>query len=320
HTGDLPTHQLPDTPDEQQRQNSPASAVASSTTRQSDGPQPADLGALEELRQHAQRVVEIQDDPAIAAAKTDQDLAEEAAQRQRHRADERAEADTDHQAELRRRAARREREDKREAAREQHEDQITAAEQKRERQQAEAEAERKRLLDPTDQLRRAHQQRTWVPLTLMIPTAAATITSMVNLAVQGARVVSPAPFGALLGAGADLVFTAAMISLLIARLAGVDSLVAAAHGEKSQKRGLGWFTAGDLIAGAALVGLNIVAHSLPSADGSPHNPATGYLFAGLAAGFIFSSVFAPLARKLLDQKFRDAATAAQQHELAAHLD
>lgn len=317
-TGLLPTQQPSDPAREQQKpEPGESSAGAGAAVEPDPGARPADLAALSRLREHAEQVVAIQDDPAIATAKTDADLAAEAEQRQQHRADLRHADDKEHQDELTRRDQRRRRRNARETAREQHEDQIATATEKRERQQAEAEAERARLLDPTEQLRRAYQQRRWVPLVLVIPAAAAGITSMVNLAVQGARVIDPAGAGVALGAGADLVFTMAMLGLLIARMAGVDRLDSSTPPPTVK---LGWFTIGDLGAGLALVGLNVTAHLLPSSDGSPHDPNTGLMFFGLVAGFVFSSVFAPMARRLLDQKFEAASTAVRQSALAARLD
>lgn len=311
----LPTNQLP--PHGAEQHKPPDRDVASESTNNAVAAQPANLDALRQLREHAQQVVQIQDDPDIARAKTDQDLRAEAEQRQQHRADLRAEAESDHQAELARRAERRQRAHTRDAAADKHDDQLTAATQRREQQRAAADTERQRLLDPTDALRRAHQQRRIVPLLMLIPTVAATITSAVNLATQGARLINPSWAGSLLGAGADLVFTCAMLALLAARMVGVDTLATA--GEQHKPR-LGWFTAGDLAAGLCLVVLNIVAHALPPADGSAHTPGTGWLFAGLVVGFVFSSIFAPLTRRLLDAKFRDACRSAQQHELVTRLD
>lgn len=279
---------------------------------------PIDPDELQARIDRDQEVVAKQDTAVLREAKTRGEINAEAAQQRRHRADERTQDEHDHQARMTRRKQRRQRENRSATKHEKHEDRIADLDQRREQQQKEAEANRERMLDPTEQLRQADQHRRTVPKLMLVPSLLATLTSAVNLAVQGARVIDPAPAGGLLGLGADLVCTIAMTSLLIARMVGLAELTTG--GKQQRKPKLGWFTLGDLAVGAVLVALNVIGHSLPSADGTPHDPSTGLLFIFLAGGFVFSSVFAPMTQRLLNARFAEAAAAVQRHTLAARLD
>ncbi|MER7015850.1 hypothetical protein ABT324_30820 [Saccharopolyspora sp. NPDC000359] len=270
-------------------------------------PDPARLEAALSLAREALPVQQAQE---LREVRSDAELQAEIAQARRHREDRREQADKDHALDIELAELEREQRKARETARLRHEAALAAAQQSHELRGAQADAERARLLDPLHALAAARTAMTWLPRLAMIPAAVAGVVSAVNLGLQGSRIVENPVLGALLGSGVDIVFTLGLLALTLGRLSGAVS----ADDSVTSKRDRMIYLAGELALGLALGLASVVAHHLPSANGSPHTSELGWWFLLLPVAFAFSAIFAP---RLKASTYRRFVLAGREAELLA---
>lgn len=234
----------------------------------------------------AERVRPLQRNDDLLAVRSDDEFAAELEQQRQFRDDWRDQAAKDHDVAIGQAERQRKHEDQLATDQAAHEHEMAREQQKHQQQLATSARERDRLLDPNVEVRKAQQSHKWLPKLALVPSVVAALVSAANLAIQGARVIEgPAALGAAVGTGIDAVFTVGLIAITLGRMSGVVT-----DGVRSSTRS---YLGGEIGIGAGLAAASIIAHHLPSADGSVHATSQAWWFVLLPFMFALSAVYGP---------------------------